>query len=260
MSGLNLSLQAQTVPALTPLPSSSQLLVNFIAQYVAILGGNAFNGINFGSQTPSPQNRGLPWFKTDGSGNPIGLYSWNGVAWTTLPTGAASGPTSSYPSNPSAGALFYDTTIGALVLFNASQNAWTTASGVPGDIKEVLTPTLAQALLNNPGWAQEPSSIGCVIAAAGNATGISVAHSQGTITGAETATIAVSQLPSHNHTEIYGTYTGSFQNGPQPSGVFPAVTPGSTSVPVASTNNAGGGQPLSILQPTMYLWRLYKVY
>lgn len=260
MSGLNLTLQAQTCPALTPLPSSAQLLLNFVAQYTSIAGGSAFNGINFGSQTPAPQNRGLPWFKTDSSGNPIGLFAWNGLTWVAIPVITPSGATSSRPSAPVNGQQYYDTTINVLLMWNANNNGWTTVSGSPGDIKEVLTTDLPTALTNNPGWAQEPSTIGCVIGGAGSATGISAAHSAGSIIGEEAHTLSVSELASHNHAEIYGTYNGQHQNGTQPSGVYPAVTPGSTSIPVASTANSGGGAPHNNIQPTAYLFRLYKVY
>lgn len=260
MSGLNLSLQAQTAPALTPLPSSFQAMLNAVAQYVSIQGGGAFNGINFGSQTPAPQNRGLPWFKTDASGNPLGLFSWNGTAWVSIPTGAASGPTSSYPSNPANGALFYDTTLNCLVMFNASQNAWTTASGVPGDVKFVTATTIAAALASNPGWAQYTAANGCVLGASGDATSIAAAHAQGTVVGEENHTLTINELAAHVHAEIYGTYTGAFQNGPQPSGVYPAVTPGTSAVPLANTASTGGGAAHNTLQPTLYLFCLYKVY
>jgi hypothetical protein len=261
MSGLNLALNPGTVPALTPLPSSAQDLIDFVSEYTGIQGGSAFNGINFGSNTPAPQNRGLPWFKTDANGNPIGLFSWNGLAWVTTPTNAASGPSSARPAGPSSGSTYYDTTIGALIIWNGTAGAWTTASGTIGDIKEVITATLATALTNNPGWVQETSTLGCVIGAASvTANGPATAHPQGQLIGEEAHTIAVSELPSHTHPTVWATYTGQHQNGSQPAGVFPAVTPGATGDPLIPTSPAGGGQAANVIQPTFYLWRLVKTF
>ena len=259
MAGLNLYIQADTVPALDPLPSNAQALIDYCAKYLGIGGASGFNGINFGPNTPAPQNRSLPWFKTDSLGNPIGLFSWNGLAWTTIPTQVSTGPTSSRPATPSDGSEYYDTTIRCLLLFNAAQNAWTTAAGSIGDIKETTAATLAAALTANPGWLQHTASSGCVIGGAdSNSNGPATAHAQGTLIGEEAHTIAVSELPSHTHPLPYGTNTGQFQNGPQASGVYPAVTPGSTGIAVQSTGSTGGGQGANVIQPTMYLYRLYK--
>jgi hypothetical protein len=260
MSGLNLSLNPGTVPFGSELPSSLQQMINDVCMFCGIQGGSAFNGINFGPNTPAPQNRGLPWFQTDGFGNPIGLFSWNGLAWVTIPTAAAAGPSSSRPPSPSNGSTFYDNTIGALIIWNASAGAWTTASGTIGDIKEVITATLATALTNNPGWSQELTTQGCVIGGAGAANGPATAHAQGTLIGEEAHTQAVSELAAHSHAEIYGTYTGQHQNGSQPAGVYPAVTPGGTGIPVSTTANTGSSTPFNVIQPTMYLFRLVKVF
>jgi microcystin-dependent protein len=259
MSGLNLSLAPGTVPANDPLPSSAQALINYVSEYTGIQGGTAFNGINFGPNTPSPQNRGLPWFKTDAYGNPIGLFSWNGSAWVTIPTGVSAGSTANRPASPSNGSTYYDTTIGALILWNGTVGAWTTASGTVGDIKEVITADLPTALTNNPGWVQETTTLGYVIGAASTSgNGAATAHAQGSLIGEETHTLTVAEIAPHTHAEIYGTYTGQHQNGSQPSGVYPAVTPGSSGIPVASTASAGGGGGHNNIQPTAYLWRLVK--
>lgn len=261
MSGLNLFLAPGTVPLNDPLPSSAQALIDYVSAYTGILGGAAFNGINYGQNTPAPQNRGLPWFKTDANGNPIGLFSWNGTAWVTIPTNAASGPSSSRPAGPSSGSTYYDTTIGALIIWNGTQGAWTTASGTIGDIKEVVTATLATALTNNPGWQQETTSLGCVIGAASTTpNGPALAHAQGTLIGEEAHTQAISELPSHTHPEIYATYTGAFQNGPQPAGVLPAVTPGASGIPLAATGPTGSGTAFNVIQPTVFFWRLQKIF
>jgi len=261
MSGLTLFLSPGTVPANDPLPSSAQALVNYISAYTNIAGATGFNGINFGPNTPAPQNRSLPWFKTDTSGNPIGLFSWNGTAWTTIPTQVSTGPTSSRPATPSDGSEYYDTTIRCLIIWNAAASNWTTAAGSIGDLKEVTATTLAAALTANPGWQQHTASSGCVIGGADvNTNGPASAHAAGTLIGEESHLQAVSELPAHTHPEIYGTNTGSFQNGPQASGVYPAVTPGSTSIPVASTGSTGSGTAFNVIQPTAYFYRLYKAY
>lgn len=261
MSGLNLSIQAGVSPSGTPLPSSAQSLLQFCAQYLRIAGAGAFNGINFGSNTPPPQNQSLPWFKTDVLGNPIGLFSWNGTAWVTTPTIIANGPTSGRPTGASEGSSYYDTTIRTVLIWNAGQGAWTTLAGSIGDVKEVTAATIAAALLANPGWQQHTASNGCVIGGAADvANAPATAHPQGQLIGEEAHAIAVSEMPAHTHTEAYSTYSGAFQNGTQPGGVFPAVTPGALTLPNPSTGSAGGGSPANIIQPTMYLFRLYKAF
>ncbi len=79
---LDLFLQAGTAPA-GGLPGNRQALLDFIAQYVLIAGIGNVGFINFGSATPSPENRAYPWWRTDADGNPMGMYSWNGSAWVT---------------------------------------------------------------------------------------------------------------------------------------------------------------------------------
>jgi hypothetical protein len=224
---------------------------------MGIAGASGFNGINFGSATPSPDNQNLPWFKTDAFGNPLGLFSWNGTAWVGISTQTpAYAGSANYPPNPTLGQVIYDTVIGGLVFWNGT--IFTTVDGMVGDIKEVMFPTLSAALVSNPGWIQEPSSIGMVIGAAGGANSPATAHTYGQIVGEEAHTLLTAEIPSHSHTELFGPYTGAFQNGPQPSGVLPAVTPGSTTIPVSSTNNTGGGGAHNNLQPTFYAWRLLK--
>ena len=90
-----------TFPAGTEIPGTMQGLANLLAQYLAVNGLSELGGINFGPTTPSEANRDKPWFKTDGSYNPIGFFSWNGSAWVTFDTGAIpSGPTASRLTSP----------------------------------------------------------------------------------------------------------------------------------------------------------------
>lgn len=258
MSGLNLTLTAQTVPANSQLPSSAQAMVNFVAQYVGILGGAAFNGINFGASTPAAQNRGLPWFKTDANGNPLGLFSWNGTTWAAIPTIVPSGPTASYPANPANGYEFYDTTIGALVLYNAAAGAWTTASGTVGDIKFVTAGTLAAALAANPGWVQFAAGVGCVLSGAGSATSISAAHTPGQVLGEEAHVLQVSELASHTHglSLAKGDANGNNYNIDQ--GVAGYNTPGAAGSATLTTGASGSGAAHNNIQPTIYQYCLVK--
>jgi hypothetical protein len=256
MSGLNLFLTPGTAPANAQLPGNPQALLAFMAAYMGISGASGFNGINFGSATPSPDNQNLPWFKTDAFGNPLGLFSWNGTAWVGIASQTSAGPSTARPGSPTIGLQFYDTTIGALIFWNGV--IWTTVDGVVGDIKEVMFPTLAQALTNNPGWIQEPTTIGMVIGAAGGANAPAAAHPYGQIVGEEAHTLLTAEMPSHGHPESYAPYTGAFQNGPQPAGVLPGVTPGGSGLNVSNTGNTGGAGAHNNLQPTCYLWRLVK--
>lgn len=254
--GLNLFLTAGTAPFGTPLPGNAQALLAFIAEYTGITGAANFNGINFGSTTPSPEQRDQPWFKTDTFGNPIGLFSWNGLAWVAIPSQLAAGNSAGRPANPSLGTVYDDTTIGCTIKWNGA--IWTTLSGTIGDMKEVVATDLPTALTNNPGWVQHAASIGCVVGGAGPATAISAIHSPGSVIGEEAHQLLQTELASHVHQEIYGTDTGQFQNGTQASGVFPAVTPGVTATPLASTASTGGDQAHNNIQPTFYAYRLVK--
>lgn len=261
MSGLNLSLSAGTAPYGAQLPSSAQALLNFIAAYVGIAGSGSFNGINYGSNTPAPQNRGLPWFKTDGSGNPVGLYAWNGTAWVTVPTIVANGPTSLRPVTPSNGAEYYDTTIGGLLLWNATQGAWTTASGMVGDVKEVTAATIEVALANNPGWAQHTASNGCVIgAAADSSNGPASAHAQGTLIGEEAHVQAVSEMAAHTHTTSLANANADGNDYNIDQGLSGHNAPGAAGSTAVTSSSSGSSTAANVIQPTMYLFRLYKVY
>ena len=261
MSSLALYLAAGSVPSGTQLPSNAQALVAMVAQYVGIAGASNFNGLNYGNTTPTPANRGLPWFKTDAYGNPLGFYSWNGAAWVAIPTVVASGTTAARPATPSSGQQYWDTTIQTLIIWNSSANNWTTASGSVGDIKEVDTPLLSTALTNNPGWQQHTTSSGCVIAGSDvNTNGPATAHAQGTLIGEEAHTLSVAELASHTHPEAFAAFTGAFQNGPQASGVYTAITPGTTGLPVSNTATTGSSSAHNTIQPTYYTWRLKKMY
>ena len=250
MSGLNLTLQAGTTPYGAQLPGNCQALVNFIAAYVGIAGGGNFNGINYGSTTPAPANRGLPWFKTDTFGNPIGLFSWNGTTWAATPTQLSSGTFANAPSNPAVGSVYYATDIGCTIIYSTS--GWTTLAGTVGDVKEVQATDITTALNSNPGWVQDTGSIGCVVAAAGPATSISSGYGYGTILGEETHTLSINEIPAHTHpvsaNQNNATASGNVGN---PSGILADHS-------AAATGSTGGSAAHNNLQPTVYYWRLVK--
>lgn len=247
---LTLTITAGIVPFGTALPGNAQALANFMALYNGIGGVSNFNGINYGSTTPTADQRGYPWFQTDSQGNPVGLFSWNGLTWAAIPVQTASGASSARPGAPGVGTEFYDTSIGAVILWNGGN--WTTLSGTIGDVKEVQAPNINTALTNNPGWAQDTASIGCVVAAAGPAGSISSAHSYGQLLGEETHLLQITELAAHTHTLPSGagqaTADGNVGN---PSGILASSDSG-------ATGSTGGNTPHNNIQPTIYYWRLVK--
>jgi hypothetical protein len=84
-------------------------------------------------------------------GEPIGWLTWDGTAWVPFVGVVLSGPTASRPQSPVAFQQYYDTDISALIWFE--RGAWRTVDGLPGDVKIVTFPLLADALTHNPGWA-----------------------------------------------------------------------------------------------------------
>lgn len=251
---LSAELQALTVPEGTEFPGTVQELLELFAQYMAITGLNPFSGINFGDTEPSPDERDRPWFKTDASDNPIGWFSWDGDSWEPVPSVMASGDTASRPAPAITGQTYYDTDIEVALLFNGA--IWVTQAGSPGDVKEVKATTLADALTKNPGWSHDTDTIGMVIAGASDGSGTTA---YGTEAGADEVTILLANLP--NDTVSFeanvGPYSGQHQNGAQPVGVYPIVTGAATTMETAPMN-PGTQVPLSVLQSTIWLWRLVK--
>ena len=161
---LNAALQELTVPSGTEFPGTVQSQLHLIAEYIQIIGLDTFNGINYGPTTPDADSRSFPWFQTDNAYNPIGWNSWNGSAWVPIPMTMPTGATSAYPVPATAGQLFWDTTLNIAVVYERSQ--WRTLAGSPGDVKEVMAVDLPTALAQNPGWIQDTTSEGKVIAGA----------------------------------------------------------------------------------------------
>jgi hypothetical protein len=253
---LNLFLQAGMVPANATLPGNAQTLANFIAAYVAIAGGQNFNGINFGSVTPSADNRDKPWWRTDANNQPLGMYSWNGSAWVTTSFIIPNGASVERPLNPANYTEFFDTTINRLLIYERGQ--WRTADGCTGEVRHVKAATIAAALTLNPGWIQDTDSIARVIGGAGTAAGVGD-HAYGETAGSENITLGINQIPTHNHTAI--VLTGSeADNGDAGNLVVTASTQsvGARTIDGSSTGNAGSGEAHSNLQPVIYYWSIVK--
>ncbi len=259
---LNAYLQALTVPEGTEFPGTVQELLELIAQYEAISGLNPFSGINFGPNTPAADQRDRPWFKTLPNGDPVGWFSWNGSAWTRIPNYYPAGSTADRPANAVSGQQYFDIQINCQLVFE--RGAWRTLSGTPGDVKFVRAATIDIALLNNPGWIQDPGSQGRLIGAAGDGSGLTPRPVE-TSVGAEEVTLEQTNLPvnatTHSHTynavpnptrwkadgnalDAAGNLSGFVANSEQ--------STGETNVP------GGDATPFSIIPPAVYYWALFK--
>jgi hypothetical protein len=250
--GLLLQLQALTVPEGTEFPGTVQELLDLIAQYEEITGGENFNGVNYGDTEPAPEDRDKAWFRTDGSGDPIGWYGWDGAAWTALPVISPSGTTAQRPSPPTEYQQFFDTDIDAALIYYGGQ--WRTLAGTPGDLKHVTGTTLASVLTKNPGWSHYTDGIGRVLA--GAAADGSDAE---TDVGSDEVTLTVAELPAHTHEDL--VVTGSqADNGDNGTFTIMAATEslGAKTVAGSQTGSKGDGDPFSIMQPTRFVFCLVK--
>lgn len=256
---LNAQLQALQLPADTEFPGTPQELLDLIAQYMEISGLNPFNGINYGPTTPDPDNRDRPWFKTTSSGVPIGWFSWNGSAWEPIPEVLPTGPTALRPDSPAAGTQYFDTDISVALIFERSQ--WRTLSGSPGDIKMVKAPSIEAAITLNPGWVQDPDSLGRVIGAAGAGSGLTE-RTFGEQVGTEEVTLSIDEIPEHQHSF---TNAGSRPRWQADGNVANAAGnlcgyAADTEQLVTSTPATGeGGRPHGNMQPSIFYWALVKL-
>lgn len=247
---LTLQLQPLTVPFGTEFPGTVQGLLDLIAQYEEIVGGEDFSGINYGPTEPAPENRDRPWFKTDNSNNPLGWYAWNGLQWVSIPNTIPSGLTANRPSPATIGMQYFDTEIGVAIIY--SSTGWITVSGSPGDVKEVKAASLAVALQRNPGWSHDTDSVGRVVAGA-QADG----SDYNTTFGSQSVTLTVEQLPAH----VHGT-KGNYGSGGEGGSDNPLYYD-SAQAPVSlqnwpDTEATGDGESIDIRPPTIVYWRLVK--
>lgn len=245
--GLNLNLQALSMPSGSEFEGTRQELQNSIAQYLAIAGEEGFTGINTGSTTPPAENRDRPWWKTDGSGVFQGLYYWSGSAWAPIPSLVPSGTFGSAPTGTSAGQLYYAADIKVLCLWNGS--SWVTADGAPGEVRFVRGTSSATILTKYPGWGLVSDLAGCALAVAGDGSvnGFSVRAPE-THVGEENHTQLLNELVAHSH-----PYTlAPTRNGT--AGANPIWANDTTS----NTGATGGGQPFNVMGPTWFLYAIQK--
>lgn len=250
--GLTLQLQSLTVPSGTEFPGTVQELLDLIAAYEEITGGEDFNGVNYGDTEPAPADRDKAWFKTDGSGNPLGWYGWDGSAWILLPIVTPNGNTAGRPSPASTGQQYYDTEIEVLLIYNGT--AWVTAEGSPGDIKFVAGTVLADVLTKNPGWSHYTDGIGRVLA--GAAADGSDAE---TDVGSDSVTLTEAELPAHTHEDLIVTGSQA-DNGDNGTFCIMAATEslGAKTVAASQTGSKGDGDPFDNRQQTRYTFALIK--
>lgn len=252
MAGLNLQLSPLTLPFGTEFPGTPQELLSLIAAYMQVIGAEGFIGVAYGDTEPAPADRGLWWARTDGSGNPLGWYAWDGAAWSPIPIILPSGPTSSRPSAPTNGTEYLDTDIDVVLVYLNGQ--WVTAAGSPGDIKIVTGTVLADVLTKNPGWSQYTEGIGKVLA--GAATDGSDAE---TDVGADTLVLTEDQLPAHKHTDI--VLTGSeADSGDAGNLAIVAATQsvGLRTITASETGFTGAGADIDNRQATRLVFCLVK--
>lgn len=242
--------QALTLPEGTEFPGNPQALLELIAEYLAIVGGEDFSGINYGHTEPAPENRDRPWFKTDGSGNPIGWFSWDGAAWTAIPQITPSGTTAQRPSSPAEGTQYLDTDIDTVLIYERGQ--WRTLDGSPGDVKFVTATSLAAALTQNPGWSHYTDGIGRVLAGAA-ADG----SDDNTDVGADEITLTTSQLPPHTHT-TQGNYGSGGEGGSDNPLYYDSAQPPVSLQTWPVTGSTGDGDPVDVRQATRILFSLVK--
>lgn len=242
---LSAELQPLTVPQGTEFPGTFQELIDLVCQYIAITGLNPFSGINFGDVEPAADERDRPWFKTDGGGNPIGWFSWNGSAWTPTPIQAQTGGTSSRPVSPATGQVFFDSDIGTLLIWDGTK--WTTASGSPGDVKEVKAANISDALTNNPGWSEDTDSAGMVIVGVTTGTGFEFNDTGGEVTHALTE----DENGPHTHT-VRSNNLQADGNASNPVGIVSGVQL------TGESGSSGLGDPHNNMMPYRCYFRLVK--
>lgn len=244
-----LYLQANPTPSGTQFPATPDLLLQQVAQYVAVKGLDGLSLINFGQTVPLAEDRDKPWLETTASGSPVAWRTWNGSEWEEMVFPVPSGGTSSRPSNPVNGQTFFDSDLNTLLIWERA--AWRTASGSPGDLKYVESPDIDTAETNNPGWFRVADYYGRVIVASGAGAGLTNRafretggsetetahnHSLPVTTGGHTLTIA--ETPAHTHGVTSPGWNQSGGGGP----TSPSTAGGDGSdIGMGTTSTGGGG-------------------
>ncbi len=253
---LLLSLTFGNPPSTQEFPGTLKALGDFLSQYFQITGGESFIPVNFGPTEPDADSRGYPWFKTDGSGNPIGWFSWNGTVWDQLNTNVPSGTTAQRPSDAALGDLYFDTDIRVELIFDGSD--WVTASGSPGDMKFVQATTIMQALTNNPGWSQadEATMSGRVLGAAGTGTSLTP-RAYGDSVGEEQHTLSIDEIPEHQHS-VFGANNARWQADGNATNAAGNLAGWGSNLTSSNPPTGEGGLAHNTMQPTWFAWLLVK--
>lgn len=166
-----------------------------------------------------------------------------------LASGTTVGNTAARPASPQNYQFYFDTDIGALLMYYGG--GWHTVSGSPGDVKFVKAATLVAALAQNPGWVQNTDATDRVLIAAGNL------YAENTTGGLASTTLLQNQLPG----TLSGlTLTGASANGNGGIATFwgAASNAGNLGMASAGITNPGGSQPLALLPPYIAYWCLIK--
>lgn len=248
---------AETVPGGTQFPAGVQGLLDLIAQYMSITGGEGFIPVNFGSSTPGIDDRGNPWFKTDSNGVPIGWFSWNGSAWQQMPVQVVSGNTASRPAG-SSGQLYFDTDIACLLVYERA--AWRTADGNPGDVKMVRScygggnaiadPNITQVLTANPGWTEYTAIAGRTPIGVGSGSGLTPRTLSQEV-GAESVVLTAAQLAAHTHAVAGSARCKADGNVSDPAGILASFSS-------VASGSAGADEAHANMQPSKALFFLIK--
>ncbi len=254
---LELQNEALTLPGGTEFPGSPQALLDLIAQYLQITGGETFITINFGSTTPDSDHRVYPWFKTDSNGVPIGWFSWNGSSWQQMPTQVASGNTASRPAG-STGLMYFDTDIYALLVYERS--GWRTADGTPGEVKMVRScygggnpisdPNITQVLTANPGWTEFTPMAGRAPIGVGTGSGLTE-RTLAQEVGAEAVVLTEAQLAAHTHGVVGSARIQADGNVSNPAGIIASYSTTTSEV-------AGEDEAHPNMQPSFAVFFLIK--
>lgn len=188
------------------------------------------------SETPDffvgPTDPGTPpiqgpffWIRT-AQDRVAGIYGWNGAAWLASGNISNNGATAARPTSPAEFEQFFDSEISTMLIFE--RGSWRTLSGSPGDVKQVTTPTLAAALLGNPGWAllgmNDQTQRGRLLGMAAKDPGATPAASyatdsgitvraSGEMAGSETHVLISGEIQPHTHLMGHATALNSDNNG-----------------------------------------------
>lgn len=224
--------------------------LQWLVQYLHVVGYGDFKGINFGVQTPSAQDRDKPWYRINAEGNLMGWYGWSGSAWSKAADIAPHGPTANRPANPVTGSVYFDTDLKASIIYE--RNAWRLDDGnSPGTLKMWDGPTADAALAANPGYSIFSRMAGRSPMGAGLGDGLTERVAGETL-GNETHALTVDENAPHNHGFSVPRFPGDG------SGTFGSGGSNRAADWTGTTSTAGQGKPHNNLHPVYVCWVLRK--